>query len=112
MRSLPRGVAELDSNNRWTIETYLQLIKEFACNPEPFETSGPGGEEAKERIRQAVRRRDGKAEEKAIVDELRAQVREYWQDFPELQLLGDLFRRAALLPEGRRLSGQRRTTYP
>ena len=100
MRSLSKGDAELDSNNRWTIETYLQLIEEFACDPEAFETSGPGGEEAKERIRRAVRRRDGKAEEKAILDRLRVEVPEYWQDFPELQLLGDLFRRASLRKEG------------
>ena len=32
---------------------------------------------------------------------MRVETRELWQDFPELQLLGDLFRRAALRKEGR-----------
>ena len=100
MRSLPRGVAELDSNNRWVNETYLQLIEEYACDPDAFGAGGPGREEAIKRIRRAAGRRDGKAEEKAIVDRLRVEVPEYWQDFSELQLLGEHFRRAALRKKG------------
>ena len=105
MRSLPRGVAELNSNNRWVNETYLQLIEEYACDPDAFWTGGPGREEAIKRIRRAARRGDGKAEEKAIVDRLRVEVPEYWHDFSELQLLGEHFRRAALRKEGRNSPG-------
>ena len=105
MRTLPTSVAESDSNNRWTIEIYLQLIEEFACAPEAFGTGGPGREEAIKRIRRAARRGDGKAEEEAIVDRLRLEVAEFWQDFAELQLLGEHFRRAALRKEGRNSPG-------
>ena len=98
MRSLPKSVAELDSNKRWTIECYLQLIEEIACDPEAFEAGGPGGEEAKERIRRAARLRGGMA---AMVDGLRVELREFWQAFPELQLLGEHFRQVALWKEGR-----------
>ena len=101
MRSWPKGVAELDPNNRWTIESYLQLIEEFACDPEAFGTGGPGREEAMERIRRAVGRKDGKAEEEAILGRMRVEVREWWQDFPELQLLGKHFGRVALRKAGR-----------
>ena len=58
---MPKGVAELDSNNRWTIETYLQVIEEYACDPDAFGAGGPGREEAIKRIRRAAGRRDGKA---------------------------------------------------
>ena len=101
MRSWPKGVAELDRNNRWTIESYLQLIEEFACDPEAFGTGGPGREETAERIRQAVKRMDSEAEDKAIRDGMRVQTSELWWDFPELQLLGKHFGRAALRKAGR-----------
>ena len=99
MRSLPANVTESGSNVRWTIERYLELIEEFACDPEAFGTGGPARGEAMERIRRAVGRKNGKAEERAIVDRMRVDVREYWQEFPELHLLGETFRRAALPKE-------------
>ena len=98
VKSLPTNVTESGSSVRWTIETYLELIEEFARDPEAFGTGGPARGEAMERIRRAVGR---KAEERAIVDRMRVEVREYWQDFPELQLLGEHYRRAALRREGR-----------
>ena len=100
MRSLPTNVTESGSSVRWTLERYLELIEEFACSPESFGTGGPARGEAMERIRRAVGRRDGKAEEEAIVDRMRVEVREFWQDFPELQLLGEHYRRAVLRKEG------------
>jgi hypothetical protein len=100
MRSLPTNVADSGSTIRWIFESYLEIIEEFACDPEAFGPGGPGGEEVKERIRQAVERRDGKAEDEAILDGMRVETRELWQGFPELQLLGDHFRRAALRKEG------------
>ena len=101
MRSLPTNVADSGSNMRWGLESYLEIIEEFACDPEAFGPGGPGGEEVKERIRRAVEQRDEKAEDEAILDGLRVKTRELWQDFPELQLLGDHVRRAALRKEGR-----------
>ena len=108
MKSLPTNVTESGSSVRWTIETYLELIEEFARDPEAFGTGGPARGEAMERIRRAVGR---KAEERAIVDRMRVEVREYWQDFPELQLLGEHYRRAALRREGRGSPGSTELPY-
>ena len=101
MKSLPKNVAESGASVRWTIGIYLDLIEEFACNPEAFGTDGLARGEAMERIRRAVGRKYRRAEEKAIVERMRVEVREFWQDFPELQLLGEHYRRAALRREGR-----------
>ena len=40
-------------------------------------------------------RRDGEAEDEAIVDYMRAEIRDWLQDFPERRLLTDLYQRAA-----------------
>ena len=105
MKSLPANVTESGSSVRWTIETYLGLIEEFARDPEAFGTGGPARGEAVERISRAVGRKDERAEERAIVDRMTVEVREYWQEFPELQLLGEHYRRAALRKEGRSSPG-------
>ena len=101
MKSLPTNVTESGSSVRWAIETYLELIEEFVRSPEAFGTGGPAREEEVERIRRAVGRRNGRAEERAIVDRMRVEVREFWQEFPELKLIGEHYRRAALRREGR-----------
>ena len=54
-----------------------------------------------ERARRAAQRGDREAEDAAFLDGMRAEVREGWKDFPERQLLADLFRRAALRRKGR-----------
>ena len=101
MRSLPANVAESVSNIRWGFDCYMESIEEFACSHKAFGSGGPGREETAERIRQAVKRMDSEAEDKAIRDGMRVQTSELWWDFPELQLLGDHFGRAALRNEGR-----------
>ena len=101
MKSLPTNVTESGSSVRWTLESYLKLIEEFACDPEAFGAGGPAGGEAMERIRRAVGRKDGKAEEREILDRMMVEVREFWQDFLELPLLGEHYRRTALRKEGR-----------
>ena len=95
MRLLPEGVAELDPNIRWVVETHLRVFEEVVCGPLDREPGAPSTEEAVERMRRAVRRRDKKAEDEAIVDCTRAEMREWWRDFPERQLLTDLYRRDA-----------------
>ena len=95
MRLLPEEVAELAPNIRWIIERRLQLIKKVARGPQDSGTGAPGKEEAMERIRRAVERRDREAEEEAVEDYMRAEMREWWQDFPERQLLTRLYRRDA-----------------
>ena len=95
MRLWPEEFAEVEPNLQWAIALLLQLIEEVVCGPQDIVTGGPGVEEAKARILRAWERRDKKAEDAAIEDCMRAQLRESWQTFPEPQLLIDLYQRAA-----------------
>ena len=109
MRSWPTSVGELDDNVRWAIDSYLKTIEEFARDPSAFGTAGLSTEEVNGRIGLAVERMNKQAEEEAILDGMRVQTRELWQDFPELELLGNHFRRAALRNAARGFPG---TTDP
>ena len=84
----------MDPIIRWGIETHLHLIEEVACGSEASGTGAPDMEEAAERIVQSLGM-DWKANEEAAVDRMRAEVTTWWQDFPERQLLTDLYRLAA-----------------
>ena len=95
MRLLPEGIAELDPNIRWDIATRLQLIEDVVLGPQDSGIGTPTKEEAKDRMRRAVEARDKKAEDEAIMDYMRAEVMAWLQDFPERQLLTDLYQRAA-----------------
>ena len=95
MGLLPQGVADVDPIIRWFIELRLQLIEEAACGPQASGTGAPGMEEGRERILRSLGR-DWKADEQAIVDHMRAEVRKWWRDFPEQRLLSGLYKRAAL----------------
>ena len=95
MKLLPEDVAELDPNIRWSIAIRLQILEEIVLGPEDSGTGEPSMEEAEERMRRAVERGDRKAEDEAIVDYMRAEIRAWWQDFPERPLLRRLYRRAA-----------------
>ena len=46
MRSSPTGNTELNFNNQWVFENYLELVEKFVCDPDGFGTGGPGREEA------------------------------------------------------------------
>ena len=95
MRLLPEQIAELDPNLEWVIVLRLQLIEEIACGQQASANGGPGREAATKRIDWAVERRERKAEEEAIEDYMRVEVREWWEVFRERQLLTDLYRRGA-----------------
>ncbi len=84
----------MDPIIRWGIETHLHLIEEVACGSEASGTGAPDMEEAAERVVRSLGT-DWKANEEAAVDRMRAEVTTWWQDFPERQLLTDLYRRAA-----------------
>ena len=95
MRLLPEVIAELDPNIRWEMAKYLRIIEEVVLGPEVSDTGAPTMEETFRRMGQAVVRKDKKAEDAAITDYMRAEVRAWWQDFPEQGLLTDLYQRAA-----------------
>ena len=113
MRLLPERVAELNPNFRWAIATRLRIIEEIALDPLFSVTGAPIMEEGWNRMGRAVVLRDWKAEGAAITDYMRAEVRAWWQDFPERQLLTNLYWRAASrkAKSGSRDS-RRRPTHP
>ena len=104
---LPTVVDDLDPVFRLPIAMRLLLIDEAVCGPQASGAGAPGGEETMEGLLRSLGR-DRKVDEKAFVDYMRAEVREWWQSFPERQLLTALYRRAALRrarrgsPDGRR----------
>ena len=98
MKMLPEYVAELDPNLRGTVKTRLQIFDDVFGGSHP-QVSGTGAtsmEEAGQRIRSAVERKDGKAEDGAIEDYQTAELGALWQDFPERKFLAKLYERDAL----------------
>ena len=95
MRLLPEKVSELDPNFRWSVETHLQILEEIVLGPPVSGSDAPTMEEAEERMGRAVVLPDRKAEDEAIADYMRAELRAWWQDLAEQRLLSNLYRRAA-----------------
>ena len=108
MRLRPEGIREASRNFRWGIALRLQLIEEVIRGPQAIGTGGPGREEAMERLSRAVKLRDTEAEDAAFVDCMRAEVRKWWQDFPERGLLAALYERSARRSKGRGSTDSRR----
>ena len=99
---IPQKPAHMDPIVRGNIDRYLDLIEEVACDPQVYGTDAPDKEEAAKRILQSLGT-DRKASEGAIVDRMRAELREWWRNVPEpvRQLLANLYRRAAQRKAGR-----------
>ena len=95
MKLLPEGIAELDPNLRWMIRKHLRILEEAAREPRGSGTGELTLQETQRRMGDAVVRWDRKAEEVAIVDNLRVHIREWLRDFAERQLLTRLFERLA-----------------
>ena len=95
VRLQPMELADVLPIIRWGIEMRMQLIEEVACGFHVPEASAPGMEEAMKALLRSLGR-DRKVDEDLFVDYMRAEMREWWQDFPERQLLTELFRRTAL----------------
>ena len=95
MRLFPEKADELAPNLRWAVELRLQIIEELVCGSQTSEAGVPGREESWERAWRAMERRDRKAEDEALVDRTRAEMWEWWREFPEHRLLTDLYEQAA-----------------
>ena len=94
MKLLPEYVAELDPNLRGTVKTGLQILEEAVRGPKDSGTGSPSIEEAEQRIRSAVERKDGMAEDGAIEDYQTAASKALWRDFPDQRLfLATLYER-------------------
>ena len=96
---LPKEVAHLDSIFRQSIAIRLQLIDEVACGSQASGTGAPGRAWTMEGLLWSLGR-DWKVEEESIVDYMRSEVRKWWHDFSERQLLTDLYCRTARRREG------------
>ena len=94
MKLLPENVDELDANLQGTVKTALQVQKEVVRGPDDSGTGEPSIEEAGRRIRSAVERKDGEAEDGAIEDYQTAATRALRRDYPDQRriLLNDSLR--------------------
>ena len=95
MRLWPESIDESDINLRWAVAKHLEVIEEVVCDPQVSKADTPGMEETWERARQAAGRGDREAEDEALADRSWAEIRNWWQDFPERDLLASLYQRAA-----------------
>ena len=75
----------MDHNIPWATEVHLRLIEEVVCGPQASGTSAPGMEEM---------------EGATLADDMRAELRVWWQEFPEPHLLTELYQRATRRREG------------
>ena len=99
---IPKKPADMDTIVPWGIDRYLDLIEEVVFDPQVSGTDAPNMEEAAERLLRSLGT-DGKASEEAILDRMRAELRESWRDRPGGQLLAKMYqledqRRATPLP--------------
>lgn len=95
MQVLPRGPRDVDSIILWSIRTRLRLVREIARDSQNPGTGKSGKEEEMPEFLRFVGS-DWKADEDDIVGYMRAEVWEWWQSFPECDLLNQLFRRTHL----------------
>ena len=100
MRLLPEDITEISPNLRWGVALRLLILQEIARDPQAFEAGEIGMEESWERAWQAVARKDPKAEDEALIDRTRAELRQWWQGFSEHRLFVELYRRAARRESG------------
>ena len=108
MRFASTGIDEVVDNVPWLVEKRLQVIEELALEPQGTGTADPSIADAIECLHKALDLRDREAEDEAVVDLIRAQMREWWPSFPERQLLTDMYRRAGRRKAGRGSADSRR----
>ena len=96
MRLFPEEISEVDPNFRWGVALRMQMLEELASDPQGFKARAPEMEESWQRAWRAVRRRNRKAEDAALVDRTRAELWKWWKGFSECRLFTELYRRAAL----------------
>ena len=113
LRTLSTRIPDLVDDIVWLTEKRLQAIEEVALDPQGSGTVESQIQDANERLYWAREQGDREAEDEAIVDLIKAEMREWWPDFPARQLLADLYRRAAWREEGRgSADGRRRPSHP
>ena len=94
MRSFPDRYTDLDANNRWVIDKLMVLTEEVVFESDDAWTDSPGTEKSIRKVQIAVEQGNWKAEEEAIVEGIRADLRNWLRKFPERELLTRLYLRA------------------
>ena len=95
MRSPPTGFADLLPMVHWLVDVRLEQIEAVALGSLESVTETLGMEDATECILRIWQGISGEAEKKTIEEYMRAQAMEWWWDYPERELLTNLYRRAA-----------------
>ena len=87
---IPKEPADMDTIVPWGIDRHLDLIEEVVREPEAYGIDAPDLEEAAERILRSLGT-DGKASKEAILDRMRAELREWRRDRPDGQLIAKMY---------------------
>ena len=109
VRLIPQSPYEAEANLRWGVEMRLRLLEEVVCGTRISGIAAPCKEEAMGRFQRAWQRSDIRAEEEAIEDYMRAELREWVRLLAERQLFRLLYQRAARRRAGRGSRDSRRT---
>ena len=96
MRLTATGITEMAAELSRDVERRVQVIGELARDPQGAGAGGPSMQDAIERRERAQELGHREAEDEAELNLVRAEMRGWWPDFPERQLLEGLYRRADL----------------
>ena len=100
MKLLPNGFAQLLPIVQGFVSVHLECIEEAARGTLASVTGAPSEEQALESVLRMFEDRHLEADKEALEAYMRARTHEWWQDFPERQLLSALVRRADLRKQG------------
>ena len=100
MKLLPDGFAQLLLIIQWFVKLHLECIEEAARGILASVTGAPSEEKVLECVLRMFEGRHGEADKETLEAYMRARTHEWWQDFPERQLLSTLVRRADLQKQG------------
>ena len=100
MKLLPNGFAQLLPILQVIVSLHLEYILQAARGKLAYGINAPSEEQAFECVLRMFEDRHGEADTEALEAYLRARTHEWWQDYPERQLLSALVRRADLRKQG------------
>ncbi len=94
MRLLALDDSTVDANFRWIIATHLQILERIVCGTPVSKADQPGMDEGEVVLHRAIARRDAEAEDEALGDMTKANLRAWWQEFSEQHFLTELYGRS------------------
>ena len=94
MRLLALDDSTVDANFRWIIATHLQIFEQIVCGTPVSKADQPSMDEGEAVLHRAIARRDAEAEDEALGDMTKANLRAWWQEFSEQHFLTELYGRS------------------